>query len=69
MRRLILAGATGLAVVSVGPAAWAGAAVWHFEGYHQPGDIVESTTTVAWDHSSDLGTPRGRALFRLPRRR
>jgi hypothetical protein len=63
MRRLILAGATGLAVVSVGPPAWAGAAVWHFEGYHQPGDIVESTTTVAWDHSSDLGTPEDGPYF------
>jgi len=31
--------------------------VWPFEGYHEPGDVVESTTAVAWGHNGSLGTP------------
>ncbi|HEY4606112.1 MAG TPA: hypothetical protein VIH55_00570, partial [Acidimicrobiia bacterium] len=35
----------------------AGGSVWHFEGEYQPGDVAVSTTSVAWGHNSDLGTP------------
>lgn len=35
----------------------AGGATWEFEDYHRPGDTVVSTTGVAWEHDSGLGTP------------
>lgn len=34
-----------------------GGAVWHFDGYHEPGDVVVSGTAVSWSHNTDLGTP------------
>ena len=35
-----------------------GGAVWEFEGYHRPGDIVESTTAVTWNYDASPGTPQ-----------
>lgn len=58
MRRLLpVATVTAILLGVLASAAFGGGAVWHFEGYHRPGDVVESTTSVAWDHNSDLGTP------------
>jgi hypothetical protein len=57
MRRFALTVATVLLVMPIGSVARAGGAVWEFEGYHRPGDHVESTTAVQWDHNSMLGTP------------
>lgn len=57
MRRLTWFAFTAVMLLAATAPAFAGGAVWHFEGYHQPGDIVESTTAVAWDHNSQLGTP------------
>ncbi len=57
MRRLTWFAFTTVMLLAATAPAVAGGAVWHFEGYHQPGDVVESTTAVAWDHDSQLGTP------------
>lgn len=57
MRRLTLIASIAALTLCAATSAAAGGAVWHFEGYHQPGDIVESTTAVAWDHDASLGTP------------
>lgn len=46
------------AILMVATIAYAGGAVWVFDGYHRPGDVVESTTAVAWAHNNDLGTPQ-----------
>lgn len=62
MRRLLFV-VTVLATLSVATAALAGGAVWHFEGYHEPGDTVESTTSIAWNHNSDLGKPSDGPYF------
>lgn len=35
-----------------------GGAIWEFEGYHRPGDIVGSTTAVTWDYDAAPGTPQ-----------
>ena len=35
-----------------------GGAIWEFEGYHRPGDIVESTTAVTWNYDATPGTPQ-----------
>jgi len=49
---------SSLAVILViATGAYAGGAVWEFEGYHRPGDVVESATAVAWAHDVTLGTP------------
>lgn len=57
MRRLVVTVVTLWMVISAGTAVWAGGAVWEFEGYHRPGDVVESTTAVAWGHNPTLGAP------------
>lgn len=57
MRRLTWLAVTAVTIFAASIPAFAGGAVWHFEGYHQPGDVVESTTAVAWGHNSQLGTP------------
>lgn len=57
MRRLTRFAFTAVLLLAATAPVFAGGAVWHFEGYHQPGDFVESTTAVAWDHNSELGTP------------
>jgi hypothetical protein len=56
MRRLTLIVSVLVLLAAVIPAA-AGGAVWEFEGYHEPGDVVESSTAVAWGHNADLGRP------------
>lgn len=56
MRRLTWFACTTVVLLAAAPAL-AGGAVWHFEGYHEPGDLVESTTAVAWGHNPQLGTP------------
>lgn len=62
MRRLVMMTSL-LGVWLLAPAASAGGSVWEFEGYHQPGDLVESTTAVAWGHNPDLGTPEDGPYF------
>lgn len=58
MRRLLLTAAiAGAALTVMTETALAGGSWWPFDGYHQPGDVVESTTSVAWSHNSDLGIP------------
>ncbi len=56
MRRLTWFASTTVVLLAAAPAL-AGGAVWDFEGYHEPGDLVESTTAVAWGHNPQLGTP------------
>ena len=56
MRRLV-ALSTLAAFLALATSARAGGAVWEFEGYHRPGEVVVSTTAVAWGHRSALGTP------------
>ncbi len=56
MRRSVTL-STLAAVLALATSARAGGAVWEFEGYHRPGDVVVSTTAVAWSHSSRLGNP------------
>ena len=56
MRRLVtLSSLAAILIIATG--AYAGGAVWEFEGYHRPGDVVESATAVAWAHDATLGTP------------
>ena len=57
MRRLTWFASIAVTFSAASTPVLAGGAVWIFEGYHQPGDVVESTTAVAWGHSSQLGTP------------
>lgn len=57
MRRFALTVATVLLVLPIGVIVWAGGAVWEFEGYQRPGDHIESTTAVQWEHNSMLGKP------------
>lgn len=61
MRRLLIV-VTALVVLSVAATAQAGGSVWHFEGYHEPGETVESTTSIAWGHP-DLGSPSDGPFF------
>lgn len=56
MRRLVTLSSLA-AILAIATSAYAGGAVWGFEGYHRPGDVVESTTAVAWAHDATLGTP------------
>lgn len=45
-------------LIAMAAPADAGGSVWHFEGHeYQPGDIADATTSVAWSHNNDLGTP------------
>jgi hypothetical protein len=45
MRRLLTMTVVAVTQVGVMPgAALAGSPVWHFEGDHQPGDVIESTS-------------------------
>ena len=57
MRRLVVIVTAVTVMMSIGIDARAGGAVWEFEGYHRPGDIVESTTAVEWGHDPSLGRP------------
>lgn len=58
VRRLPTVSVLALALLGITtPAVFGGGAVWEFEGYHRPGDIVQSTTAVAWSRSASLGTP------------
>ena len=57
MRRLVLTVTVVMVMMSIGLPARAGGATWEFEDYHRPGDVVESTTGVAWAHGPGLGTP------------
>ena len=41
-----------------GGTASAGGAVWRFEDrYHERGEVVATSTAVAWSHNEALGTP------------
>lgn len=57
MRRLTLVVSTVTLIALEASSALAGGAVWPFEGYHEPGEVVESSTAVAWGHNADLGRP------------
>jgi len=57
MRRLTLVASIAALTLCPAIAAAGGGAVWQFEGYHEPGDVVESTTAVAWGHDASLGLP------------
>lgn len=57
-RWAVTAAGISLALLTVATAtALGGGAVWHFDGYHEPGDVVVSRTAVSWSHNTDLGTP------------
>lgn len=56
MRRLVTLSSLA-AILIIAMAAYAGGAVWEFEGYHRPGDVIQSVTAVAWEHNATLGTP------------
>lgn len=56
MRRLVTISVTVLGLIWVATlAAAGGGAIWEFEGYHEPGERVETATAVAW--GTESGTP------------
>lgn len=65
MKQLIALGTiASIIVIAMATTADAGGSVWQFEGHeYQPGDIAEATTSVAWSHDNDLGTPEDGPYF------
>lgn len=57
MRKLIIATGAVTIWLLIPTPVHAGGSVWHFEGYHRPGDVVDASTTAAWGHDPGLGTP------------
>ena len=57
-RRTLILAVIAATVIASATTASAGGSVWLFEeSEYQPGDVAESTTSVAWGHDSSLGTP------------
>ena len=64
MRQTVqIAFVAAMLVLRVASVAVAGGSVWHFDRYYQPGEHVESSTTAAWGHNPNLGTPEDGPYF------